>query len=56
MDKSIMWTIISSDNQNIEVDLERPGVGKMTVTVERPAKAEVGKGRGRLAQTRPGLT
>jgi regulator of sigma E protease len=41
MDKSIMWTIISSDNQNIEVDLERPGKGKMTVTVERPAKAEV---------------
>ena len=40
MDKSIMWTVISSDNQNIEVDLIRPGVGEMTVTVERPAEAQ----------------
>lgn len=40
MDKSIMWTIISSENQNIEIDLERPGKGEMTVTVERPAEAK----------------
>lgn len=46
MDKSIMWSIISSDNQNIEVDLERPGIGKMTVTVERPAEAEAEKVEG----------
>jgi len=42
MDRSIMWTIISSENQNIEVDLIRPGVGEMTVTVERPAEADNG--------------
>lgn len=46
MDRSIMWTIISSDNQNIEVDLERPGKGKMTLTVERPAEAEVAEVKG----------
>ncbi len=40
MDRSIMWTIISSENQNIEVDLVRPGVGEMTLTVERPAEAK----------------
>jgi len=40
MDKSIMWTIISSPNQNIEVDFIRPGVGPMSVVVERPAEAE----------------
>lgn len=39
MDRSIMWTIISSENQNIEVDLIRPGKGELTVTVERPAEA-----------------
>jgi len=39
MDRSIMWTIISSENQNIEIDLVRPGEGEMTVTVERPAEA-----------------
>lgn len=41
MDRSIMWTIISSENKDIEIDLERPGVGDVTVMVERPAKAEV---------------
>lgn len=41
MDRSIMWSIISSDNQNIEIDLVRPGTGEMTLTVERPAEAEV---------------
>ncbi|MEM7601995.1 MAG: RIP metalloprotease RseP, partial [Verrucomicrobiota bacterium] len=41
MNSSIMWTIISSENDDIEVDLVRPGVGEMTVTVERPAEAEV---------------
>lgn len=41
MDRSIMWTIIASDNQNIEVDFIRPGKGEMSVLVERPAKAEV---------------
>lgn len=41
MDRSIMWTIISSDNQNIEVDFIRPGKGEMSVLVERPAEAEV---------------
>jgi len=40
MDRSIMWTIISSENQDIEVLLERAGVGEMTVTVERPIEAE----------------
>lgn len=40
MDSSIMWTIISSENQNIEVDLDRPGKGEMTVVVERPAEAK----------------
>jgi regulator of sigma E protease len=39
MDSSIMWTIISSENQNIEVDFERPGAGEMSVVVERPAEA-----------------
>ncbi|MEM6917064.1 MAG: RIP metalloprotease RseP, partial [Verrucomicrobiota bacterium] len=46
MNRSIMWTIISSENQNIEVDLVRPGVGEMTVTVERPAKAEAAQVEG----------
>lgn len=41
MDRSIMWTIISSDNKDIEVDFIRPGKGEMSVIVERPAKAEV---------------
>lgn len=40
MNSSIMWTIISSENDDIEVDLVRPGVGEMTVTVKRPAEAE----------------
>ncbi|MEX2580515.1 MAG: RIP metalloprotease RseP [Verrucomicrobiales bacterium] len=38
MDRSIMWTIISSDNQNIEVDFVRPGVGEQSVVVERPSQ------------------
>ncbi|MDF1824846.1 MAG: RIP metalloprotease RseP [Verrucomicrobiales bacterium] len=46
MDSSIMWTIISSENDNIEVDLVRPGVGEMTVTVKRPAAAEVAEVEG----------
>ncbi len=41
MDRSIMWTIISSDNKDIEVDFIRPGKGEMTVLVERPEEAEV---------------
>ena len=41
MDRSIMWTVISSDNQNIEVDFIRPGEGEKSVIVERPAEAEV---------------
>ncbi len=40
MDRSITWTIISSENQNIEVDFIRPGTGEMSVLVERPAVAE----------------
>lgn len=40
MESSIMWTIISSTNQNIEVDFVRPGAGEMSVIVERPAEAE----------------
>lgn len=39
MESSIMWTIISSTNQNIEVDFVRPGAGEMSVIVERPAEA-----------------
>jgi regulator of sigma E protease len=39
MESSIMWTIISSSNQNIEVDFVRPGAGEMSVIVERPAEA-----------------
>jgi len=39
MDRSIMWTIISSESQDIEIDLVRPGKGEMTVTVDRPAEA-----------------
>lgn len=46
MDKSIMWTIISSPNQNIEVDFIRPGTGEMSVVVERPAEAEEAKVEG----------
>jgi len=40
MESSIMWTIISSTNQNIEIDFVRPGAGEMSVVVERPAEAE----------------
>ena len=40
MDSSIMWTIISSTNQNIEVDFVRPGAGEMSVVVERSAEAK----------------
>ena len=40
MNRSIMWTIISSENQNIDVDLVRHWVGEMTVPEESPAKAE----------------
>lgn len=46
MDRSIMWTIIASDNQNIEVDFVRPGKGEMSVLVERPAEAEVAEVEG----------
>lgn len=46
MDRSIMWTIISSPNQNIEVDFVRPGAGEMSVVVERPAEAEEEKVEG----------
>lgn len=46
MDRSIMWTIISSPNQNIEVDFVRPGAGEMSVVVERPAEAEEAKVEG----------
>lgn len=38
MNQSIMWTVISSDNQNIEVDFIREGK-EMSVVVERPAAA-----------------
>lgn len=40
MDSSIMWTIISSPNQNIAVDFVRPGAGDMSVIVERPVEAK----------------
>ena len=40
MESSIMWTIISSTNQNIEIDFVRPGAGEMSVIVERPAEAK----------------
>ncbi len=40
MNKSIMWTIIASDNKDLQVELERPGVGLMTLSVVRPTIAE----------------
>jgi len=39
MNDSIMWTIISSANKDIDVELERPGTGLMKVTVVRPEAA-----------------
>jgi len=39
MNKSIMWTVIASENKDLEVELERPGVGPMKVTVIRPEEA-----------------
>lgn len=46
MKKSIMWTIISSDRKDIEVELERPGVGPLKVTVVRPEEAATEKVEG----------
>lgn len=46
MKDSIMWTIIASENKDIAVELERPGVGPMKVTVIRPEEAEVEKVEG----------
>ena len=43
MNESIMWTIISSANKDIEVELERPGTGSMKVTVVRPEQAAAEK-------------
>lgn len=43
MDNSIMWTIISSENKDIKIDLERPGKGEMTLTVIRPEEAQAEK-------------
>lgn len=40
MSKSIMWTIIASENKDIEIEFDRPGVGPMKVTVVRPEEAE----------------
>jgi len=45
MNDSIMWTIISSDNQNIEVDFIR-NEKEMSVVVERPAEAAHAKVEG----------
>tara|TARA_R110002096_G_scaffold310126_4_gene504701 strand:- start:725 stop:2194 length:1470 start_codon:yes stop_codon:yes gene_type:complete len=39
MDSSIMWTIISSENQDIEVDFIRPGEGEQSVIVKRASEA-----------------
>jgi len=39
MNKSIMWTIIASDNKDLAVELDRPGEGLVTVTVVRPEEA-----------------
>lgn len=46
MNESIMWTIISSSNKDIEVELERPGAGRMKVTVVRPEEAAQEKTEG----------
>lgn len=43
MNKSIMWTVISSDNKDIEVELDRPGTGAVKLTVVRPEEAQEGK-------------
>lgn len=40
MNKSIMWTVISSENKDLEVELDRPGTGKMKLTVVRPEEAQ----------------
>jgi len=42
MDRSIMWSIISSENPDIEILLVREGEGEVTVTVERPLEAANG--------------
>jgi len=39
MNKSIMWTIVASDNKDLEVELDRPGEGLVKVTVIRPEEA-----------------
>ncbi len=39
MNRSIMWTIISSENKDLEVELDRPGAGPMKLTVVRPEEA-----------------
>ncbi len=43
MKKSIMWTIIASENRDIEVELERPGTGPVKLTVVRPEEATQAK-------------
>ncbi|NLT71995.1 MAG: RIP metalloprotease RseP [Verrucomicrobiaceae bacterium] len=43
MNKSIMWTVISSDNKDIDVELDRPGTGLVKLTVVRPEEAQEGK-------------
>lgn len=43
MNKSIMWTVISSDNKDIDVELDRPGIGPVKLTVVRPEEAQEGK-------------
>lgn len=39
MNKSIMWTIIASDNKDLAIELDRPGVGPVSLTVVRPDEA-----------------
>lgn len=62
MNKSIMWTIIASENRDIVVELERPGTGPLTLTVVRPEEAIEAKVEGgwlkqawAYASRRPGL-
>lgn len=43
MNRSIIWTIISSAHKDIDIELERPGEGNVKLTVVRPAEVTEAK-------------
>ncbi len=43
MKRSIIWTVISSPNKDIEIELDRPGAGHLKLTVVRPEEAAEAK-------------